>query len=256
MNHPKLGTAGLLEGKVAVITGAGNGIGKSCAEVFVREGARVVLADISGTEGDVARALGANAVAMKVDVRNEDEVEALFVFALETFGKVDILANIAGNAGSRRGEEITVDEFEDITSVHLRGTMLCNKHAVRAMKRNGTGGAIVNISSAAAANADPGISMVYASAKAGINSVTKHIAILHGREGIRANSIVVGFTLSDKNRKAPQDIQDSLASRSALGRPGLPEEQAQVIAFLASDRASFVTGAIIPVDGGWTARLA
>ena len=248
--------AGLLAGKVAVITGGGNGIGKACARLFVAEGAKVLIADISGLQDEVAKELGPVAIACRVDVRDEDSAAAMIATSVGAFGKVDILVNVAGNPGGRRGDEVTVEEYEDITSVHLRGTLLCSKHAVRAMKAAGNGGAIVNISSAASMNADAGISMVYAAAKSGINALTKHFATLYGKDGIRANSVVVGFTLSEKNMKATPEMQEALASRSALGRPGQPTEQAQVVMFLASDRASFVTGAIIPVDGGWTARLA
>ncbi|MFT4026488.1 MAG: SDR family oxidoreductase [Novosphingobium sp.] len=246
---------GLLAGKIAVITGGGNGIGKACARFFVTEGAKVVVADISGLQDEVAAELGEAAVACRVDVRDEASAEAMIDTAVKAFGRVDILLNVAGNPGGRRGEEVTVDEYEDITSVHLRGTLLCSKHAVRAMTTGGKGGAIVNISSTASINADPGISMVYAAAKSGINALTKHFATLYGRQGIRANAIVVGFTLSEKNMKATPEMQHNLAARSALGRPGQPIEQAQVAGFLASDLASFVTGAVIPVDGGWTARL-
>lgn len=250
------GHPGMLAGKVAVITGGGNGIGKACAELFVREGARVLVADFDGSEATVAESLGAQAAAIRTDVRSEDQIETMFARAVEVFGKVDILANVAGNPGGKRGDEVTLEEYEELTSVHLRGTILCNKHAVRAMKRGGKGGAIINISSAAAMGADAGISPVYGAAKAGVNTLTKYLASTYGRDGIRVNSLIVGFTLSARNDQAPQEIKDMLGSRNALGRAGDPSEQAQVVAFLASDRASFITGTNIPVDGGWTARLA
>lgn len=247
--------AGLLAGKVAVITGGGNGIGKACSELFVREGASVLVADFNGSEAVVAESLGRKAAAIRTDVRSEEQIEAMFARAIEVFGKVDVLANVAGNPGGKRGDEVTLEEYEELTSVHLRGTILCNKHAIRAMKRGG-GGAIVNISSAAAMGADAGISPVYGAAKAGINTLTKYLASMHGRDGIRVNSLIVGFTLSARNDRAPQEIKDMLVSRNALGRAGDPGEQAQAVAFLASDRASFITGTNLPVDGGWTARLA
>ncbi|GAB2881253.1 SDR family NAD(P)-dependent oxidoreductase [Streptomyces mayteni] len=255
--HIQQRPAGLLDGKVAVITGAGvaEGIGAVCAEVFVREGARVLAADVSGGQDDTAKALGPSVSAFRADVTREDDVEAMFARAVEEFGRVDVLVNVAGNPGGRRGEEITVEEYHSLTSVHLLGTVLTNKHAVRTMLPTG-GGAIVNFSSAASFNVDGQISPVYSAAKAGINAVTKSVAVQYGGQGIRANAVAPGFTLSRKNHAVPPEIMASLAGRAALGRAGRPEEQAQVAAFLASDRASFVTGVIVPVDGGWTVKLA
>jgi NAD(P)-dependent dehydrogenase (short-subunit alcohol dehydrogenase family) len=238
-----LPSTGLLNGKVAVITGAGSGIGEVCAALFVREGAKVLAADISGRQAEVAKALGSSVIPFHVDVRREEDIEAMFTRAVKEFGRVDVLVNVAGNPGGRRGPEVTVDEYEDLSSVHLRGTLLCNKHAVRAMLPGG-GGAIVNFSSVASLNADEAISMVYSAAKAGINSITKSIAVQYGAQGIRANAIAPGFTLSTKNLAVPPEVVTDRASRAALRRPGQPAEQAYVAAFLASDRASFVTGCI------------
>ncbi|CAM5302514.1 SDR family NAD(P)-dependent oxidoreductase [Streptomyces aurantiogriseus] len=250
-------SGGLLEGKVAVITGAGvaEGIGATCAAVFVKEGAQVLTADISGGQVETAVALGPSVSPFRADVTREEDVEAMFAHALEVFGRVDILVNVAGNPGGRRGAEVTVEEFESLTSVHLLGTVLTNKHAVRTMLPTG-GGAIVNFSSAAAFNVDGRISPAYSAAKAGVNAVTKAVAVQYGAQGIRANAVAPGFTLSRKNHAVPPEIMADLESRAALGRAGQPEEQAHVAAFLASDRASFVTGVIVPVDGGWSVKLA
>src|SRR5260370_7704249 len=116
-----------------------------------------------------------------------------------------MLVNVAGTAGARRGPEVTAEEYEDLTSVHLRGTWLCNKHAVRAMLSGG-GGAIVNFSSVASLNADDAISMVYSAAKAGINSITKSIAVQYGAKGLRANAIPPGFPLRTNNPALPPHI--------------------------------------------------
>lgn len=247
---------GLLSGKVAVITGAGKGIGAATAALFVEYGAMVLVADFDGSEQAVAAALGPAALPCSCDVRDEAAVEAMFALALDKLGRVDVLANFAGNPGGKRGEEVTVEEIDDLTAVHLRGTLLTNKHAVRAMKAGDNGGSIINISSAAAMGANAGISPVYGAVKAGINTATKYLAHRHGRDGIRVNSIIIGFTLSERNARAPAHISEALTDGNALGRAGDPREQAEVVAFLASERASFVTGANIPVDGGWTARLA
>ncbi|MFE2749338.1 SDR family NAD(P)-dependent oxidoreductase [Streptomyces scopuliridis] len=247
---------GLLKGKVAVITGVGAAetIGAVTAAIFVQEGARVLAADISGAQKETALSLGPAAAPFQVDITREEDVEAMFAHAVETFGRVDILVNVAGNPGGRRGPEVTVEEFESLTTVHLLGTLLTNKHAVRVMAPAG-GGAIVNFSSAASFNIDERISMAYSAAKSGVNSLTKSVAVLHGAQGIRANAVAPGFTLSKKNHRVPPEAMKELGGKAALGRPGQPEEQAHVAAFLASDRASFVTGVVVPVDGGWSARL-
>ncbi|MFT3965777.1 MAG: SDR family oxidoreductase [Sphingobium sp.] len=238
-----------------MITGAGQGIGEVCAELFVREGAKVLAADFSGRQDEVAARLGSAARPCHVDVRSEDDIEAMFAKAVEAFGRVDILLNVAGNPGGRRGPEVTVEEFEDLTTVHLRGMLLCCKHAARVMIPNGAG-AIVNTSSVASLNADRKISVVYSAVKAGINSLTKNFALEYGPNNIRVNAIAPGFTLSTKNMAAPPEVMQERSAKAALNRPGTSEEQAQVAAFLASDRASFVSGVVIPVDGGWSARLA
>jgi NAD(P)-dependent dehydrogenase (short-subunit alcohol dehydrogenase family) len=252
VNHPSIN---LLADKAVVITGAGRGIGRVVAQVFVREGAKVLVSDITGEERQTAKALGAAAVPFSADVTREDQIEAMFAEALKTFGRVDASVHVAGNPGGRRGEEVTLEEYEQLTSVHLRGMLFCSKHAVRAMLPNGSG-AIVNFSSLASFNADPLISHVYSAAKAGINSLTKTFAIQYGPNGIRVNAIAPGFTLTETNSEVPSNIMQRLIAKAALGRGGLPEEQAQVAAFLCSDRAAFVSGAVIPVDGGWAARLA
>lgn len=251
----EVGSSGLVEGKVAVITGAGNGIGATTAELFVEEGASVLVADISGLQGEVAARLGERAHAFQVDLTEEEQIDAMFARAVEVFGRVDVLVNVAGNPGGRRSDEITMEEYESITAVHQRGTMFTNKHAVRVMGPGG-GGAIVNFSSAASFNIDPKISFAYSAAKAAVNSITKSFAVHYGPLGIRVNGVAPGFTMSEKNERVPEEVRRELGLKAALGRPGRPIEQAQVAAFLASDRASFLTGVTIPVDGGWTARLA
>lgn len=255
MSYTVIPPIGLLSGKVAVITGAGGGIGRATAEVFVREGAQVLVSDFTGAQDETAALFGTAAMAFQADVRDEDQVSAMFVRALEVFGRVDASIHVAGNVGGRPSAEVTMDEYDAYTSVHLRGTLLCCKHAIAAIRTGGRGGAIVNVSSVASLNGSETMSMIYSAAKAGINSLTKSFAIHHAEEGIRVNAIAPGFTLSEKNKLAPAEVIAHLSGMGSLGRGADPEEQAQAIAFLASDRASFMTGTIMPVDGGWSARL-
>ena len=240
---------------MALITGAGQGIGKVIARMFVAEGAKVLVSDFSGQQDETAAELGEAAIACHADVSVEANIEAMFTRAVDAYGRLDASIHVAGNSGGRWGDEISEEEFDSITQVHLKGMMFCCKHAVRAMLPTG-GGAIVNFSSTASINYDPLISFAYSSAKAGINSLTKSFAGRHGAHGIRVNAIAPGFTLSEKNQAVSEEIMASLSSRAALNRAGQPEEQAKVALFLASDLASFVTGVTIPVDGGWTAKLA
>jgi len=245
----------ILSGKVAVITGAGRGIGKACAKVFAREGAKVLAVDISGAEQNTTKEVGPAAVPFHADVSKEDEVEAIFAKALERFGRVDAVLNVAGTVLGRQPGEVTLAEYEQMMAVNFLGVLLCCKHAVRAMLRNG-GGSIVNFTSVGGLNAEQKAPVTYAAAKAAVHSVTKAFAVDHGANGIRVNAIAPGFAYTEIMQGMSADTLRHMSAKAALGRPGRPEEQAEVAAFLASDRASFVTGAIIPVDGGWSARLA
>lgn len=246
---------GILDGKVAVITGAGRGIGKASAAVFVREGARVLAADISGEEKATAADLGPAVVPFRVDLREEGEIAAMIDAAVAEFGRVDALVNVAGTPAGRSPEFLSAEEYEVQTAVNLRGVLLCTKYAIRAMLETG-GGSIVSVSSVAGLNVEERSPVPYQTAKAGVHALTKAVAVEYGPRGIRANVIAPGFTLTEKNREAPSDAMRSLCAKAALGRAGEAREQAEVTAFLASDRASFVTGVIIAVDGGWSARLA
>jgi NAD(P)-dependent dehydrogenase (short-subunit alcohol dehydrogenase family) len=245
---------GELDGKVAVITGAGSGMGRAAAEVFVREGAKVLAVDVSGQQDDTAAALGDAVVAIHCDVREEDGVVAMFAAAVDAFGRVDAALNVAGVASGGMLADATVDEYERIMAVNLKGVMLGTKHAIRTMLPTG-GGSIVNWSSTGGINGSPGTSL-YSMSKAGVIALTKAAALEYGTQGIRANTICPGFIETPMSggpgagARFPQMIE-----RNALQRAGQPEEVAEVASFLASDRASLMTGAVIPVDAGMTARM-
>jgi len=244
---------GILDGKIVVITGAGSGIGKQSTKACVREGATVVAVDFSGAEKITAAEIGSNVFPMHCDVAKDGDVAALFETVRAKFGRVDAVMNVAGTHGRRPPGVLTVDEFEKMTSVNLRGVLLVTQHAVPIMIANG-GGAFVNVSSISSVNVESHTSFMYAAAKAGVNALTKSVAVEYGRQGIRANAIAPGFTFTEfMGEETP--FAREMGSKSALGRAGTPQELAEVAVFLVSDRASFVTGVILPVDGGWSTRL-
>lgn len=248
-------TRPMLADKVAVITGAGRGLGKASAKVFAREGAKVLAVDFSGSEKDTAAEIGEAVVPFHADVSKEDEVEAIFAAAMNAFGRVDVLLNVAGTLAGRKPGEVTLEEYEQMTAVNLRAVLLCCKHGIRAMLKNG-GGSIVNFTSVGALNCEDRAPVTYAAAKVGVHSITKAFAVQYAAQGIRANVIAPGFAYTEIMDAMDSETLREMSAKSVMGRPGRPEEQANVAAFLASDRASFVTGTIIPVDGGWSARLA
>ena len=246
----------MLEGKVAVITGAGSGMAKASVKLFVSEGAQVVAADISGAEEDTAKEVGDAVSPVHCDVTRDEDVEATMRHAIDTFGRVDIVLNVAGIGGPQPIHEFSDEDYDKTMDVNLRGVLHGMKHGIRAMRENGGGGAIVNWSSVGGLNASTFGTATYSASKAGVIAVTKAGAVEYGADGIRVNAICPGFILTEILGASGAAHFPEMFEKAALARAGKPEEVAEVACFLASDRASFLTGAIIPVDGGWSAKIA
>jgi NAD(P)-dependent dehydrogenase (short-subunit alcohol dehydrogenase family) len=242
-----------LEGKIAVITGAGSGMGKASVKAFVRHGAAgVIAADISGAEQDTAAEVGDAVVPVHCDVRREADIAGMIDTAVERFGRVDAVLNVAGIGMGKTFLEITQDDYDRGMDIMMRGVFLGTQYGVKAMLKTG-GGVIVNWSSLAGLNASPRTS-VYSAAKAGVIAVTKAAALEHGGDGIRANAICPGWVLTEGMGRGIVYIKDELEPKIPMHRIGEPNEVAEVAAFLCSDRASYINGAVIPVDGGFSAR--
>ena len=245
---------GELDGKVAVITGAGSGMAKTATRIFVREGAKVLAADVSGAQDQTASEVGDGVVAFQVDVTVEDQVIAMMDAAVREFGRVDTVLNVAGLGTAGPLADTDMEEYDRVLAVDLRGVFLGTKHAIRAMRDTG-GGSIVNWSSLAGFGAAYETS-VYSAAKAGVFGVTRAAAAEYGSAGIRANVICPGMIVTTEGMGSESvDLYPELTKASALGRPGTPEEVADLAVFLASDRSSYISGAIIPIDGGQSCQL-
>ncbi len=245
---------GRFAGKVAIVTGAAQGIGEATVHRLVSEGATVLCADVKEEVKKVAAAIGDKVHAVVADLGDAQQAYALVKEAVERFGRVDILVNNAGIDGhpTPLAESSEVD-FDRVIDVNLRGCWATMKAVLPEMAAAG-GGAIVNVSSVAALIGFETLS-IYAASKAGIVGMTRTVALEYATKGIRANAVCPGGVMTPLAREfGDPEVLESFAQKHALKRFAEPEEIAAVIAFLASDDASFVTGVAIPVDGGMSAQ--
>jgi 3-oxoacyl-[acyl-carrier protein] reductase len=242
-----------LQGKAAIVTGAGRGIGKAIARKFLQEGAEVLICDLDPGRVEDARgelaALGA-VHGEVADVTSREEVEELVGRARREFGRIDVLVNNAGVALYERFLEITDKDWNDTLAVNLTGVFLCSQVVAREMKERGSG-AIVNMASTNGILGEPGLAP-YNASKAGVVLLSKTMAIELAPHNIRVNSVCPGFILTDlalEGGMSEEEVRD-YTSKIPLNRYGRVEEVANAFAFLASDEASFITGTELVVDGG------
>lgn len=239
-----------LASKTAIVTGAARGIGFGIAQVLAREGARVIIAD-RDAHGEAAaaslRESGAQALFISCNIGEKAQVEALFSQTEEAFGPVDIVVNNAGINRDAMLHKMTVEQWDQVIAVNLTGTFYCVQYAAQIMREKGSG-AIINISSASwlgnigQAN--------YAASKAGVVGLTKTACRELARKGVTCNAICPGFIDTDMTRGVPEKVWDTMISKIPMGRAGSPADVANMVAFLASDEANYITGEVINVGGG------
>ena len=242
-----------LTNKVALITGASKGIGKATALKFAREGAKVVVCDLDDAVAETVaeiRLQGGNAIGFTVDVTKAESIEAMVRGAIASFGRIDVLVNNAGIVADAQLKAMTDEQFDKVIDVNLKGTYNCTKAVVDAMIER-KGGVVLNASSIVGIYGNFGQTN-YAASKFGVIGMAKTWARELGRHGIRVNAVCPGFIETSILKSMPEKVIRALEERVPLGRLGKPEEIASAFAFLASDEASYINGAVIEVCGGMT----
>ena len=253
-----------LKDKIAVITGAGRGIGRGCAEAFAREGAKVVVANRGVEAGEeVVRAItdaGGEASFVEVDVAVPEKVEAMVAHAVDRFGRLDVLVSNAGLGGRKFGDgpvhACSLEGWDTIMNVNLRGCFLACKYAIPELLK--TKGSIITMSSVLGLVGSQGLydTHAYMTSKAGIIGLTRTIAAYYAKEGLRANVLAPGLvdTQMAARTKGDEGLLEQLAFWQPLGPIGEVRDVAEAALFFASDESKFITGTVLPIDGGWTAQ--
>jgi len=254
--------AGSLDGKTALVTGGGSGIGRAASLAYAKEGARVVVVDVNVEGGEetvqMIKEAGGEAILVHADVSKPEDTQAMVNQAVEAFGSLDCAFNNAGIGGGR-DRLLTADYLEEdwdrVISINLKGVWLCMKAEIPQMLKQG-GGAIVNTASIAGLVGLTG-TIAYVAAKHGVTGLTKAAAMEYAKSGIRVNAVCPGYIhtpLVQRTFDANEGYEERVAARHPIGRLGEPEEIAQAVVWLSSDAASFVTGHNMPVDGGYMAQ--
>jgi NAD(P)-dependent dehydrogenase (short-subunit alcohol dehydrogenase family) len=237
-----------LEGKVAVITGGASGLGLATAKQFLSCGAKVLIADYSDQVHAVGKEIGA--ASIKVNVTNEDDISKMIDKAVELFGKVNIAVASAGIGGqSNKIADETLDNWCKVNDVDYTGVMLTDKYAIQQMRKQGNGGSIINLASMFGLVAVP-TNIAYSAAKGGVVNLTRAAGTAYASEAIRVNAVCPGVI---DTPLIPEDAKEQYQKLHPMARLGTAEEVANLITFLASDDATFINGASIPIDGGYTA---
>ena len=250
---------GLVNDKIALITGAAAGIGRATALKFASEGAKVVASDVNGKGGeetvDLIKKAGGDAIFVKSDISQSADVKALVAETVKTYGRLDCACNIAGILGTMGPfTDQTEDDFDRVIAVNLRGTFLCIQAELGQMLKN-DGGTIVNVASIAGLVGSAGISP-YVASKHAVTGLTKTAALEFAQQGIRVNAVCPGGIDTDMVQSflSEEFTREMIDTMHPIGRIGQPEEVAELMVWLCSDRSSFMTGAIIPIDGGFVAQ--
>ena len=239
----------LLENKVCIVTGGGRGIGQATAEKFIGESATVIIADFDEATGiATAEYLGDQCSFVKTDVSQSQSVQSLIKRVKADHGSIDVIVNNAGILQDQTLEKMDEEEFDKVIQVNMRGVYLCTKYAAEVMREQGSG-VILNASSVVARFGNFGQTN-YVASKAGLEGMTKVWARELGKHGIRVNAVAPGFIKTDMIAGMPEKIIKLMEANVPLKRWGKPEDVADLYCFLASDEASYISGVVLPVDGG------